>query len=70
MVQDDMLYLVLLDVTGREETEIIRINSKTEEVRYLKIPSKLFRIKVGNEMLYGTNSTAADPSVRFVKLTE
>jgi len=70
MVQDGILYLVMLDVTGSEQTEIIRTNTKTEKSHYLKIPSKLFRIKASSGMVYGIKTSGVTPSVQFVKLAQ
>ncbi|MFU8813091.1 MAG: 6-bladed beta-propeller [Balneolaceae bacterium] len=71
LVHDNVLYLVIFNVEGSERTEIIRINEVTEEVHYIDIPLKLWRIQAGNGMLYGIeNPEDSDSVIHIVKLAE
>jgi len=71
LVLDSAIYLVIYDITGSERTEIIRINEATEEVHFIDIPLKLWRIQAVNGMIYGIeNPEDGDSVIRIVNLAE
>jgi hypothetical protein len=70
LVLDSAIYLVIYDITGSERTEIIRIDKTPEEVRYIDIPIKLWRVQAGNGVIYGIEETEEGSSIRIVKLAE
>lgn len=68
VIYDDMIYLMLFDVSKSGITEIIRINEYAEEQHYLKTSSKLRRIAVDNEKLYGIEGN--EEGLSFIKVFE
>ena len=70
-VHDQMLYLLLFDISGSEQkqTEIIRTNEETEEAHYLNIPLHFGKIQAGDNKLYGIETIEGDfSSVKVVEL--
>lgn len=70
LVHDNVLYLVIFNVSGSERTEIIRINEATGDVYYADIPYKLWRIQAGNGLIYGIETTDEGSSVRIINLAD
>lgn len=71
VVFDNMLYLLLFDISDKEQTEIIRIDEQSGELHYVNIPQRMLRLQAGREVLYGIQTKeSGSSSIRKVPITD